>query len=242
MSADAGDDVLSIHGLTVHYGKIRALGGVDLRVRRSRIATIVGSNGAGKTTLMKTVIGLIKPSAGGIRFEGRDITAAKVEDIAGTGISLVPEGRRLFANMTVLDNLKMGAYRRSDHKAVRADLEQCLQHFPVLGERIGSPARTLSGGQQQMLAVARALMSAPRLLMLDEPSIGLAPAMVETIAGIVRTISGTGVDILLVEQNAHMALQLADDAFVLENGEIVMSGAAKDLAGTDFVRGAYLSV
>jgi branched-chain amino acid transport system ATP-binding protein len=234
--------VLVIEDLCVNYGKVRAVSDIRLSVESGRIATMIGTNGAGKTTILKAVTGLIKPASGRILFSGDDIAGLEPDVIVGRGISLVPEGRRLFPYMSVLENLELGAYLRSDASAVRRDLEKILNYFPALKTRLDDRAANLSGGQQQMVAVGRALMAAPRLLLLDEPSVGLAPTIVETIAAIIRNISNDGTDILLVEQNAHMALALADQAYVLENGRIAMVGPAKDLAASDHVRQLYLSV
>ena len=238
----AADSVLEIAGLTVGYGAVTVVNDLTLRVRRNRIATIVGSNGAGKTTVMKTIAGLLTPAAGSIRFEGRDIAGMASDDIVRAGLALVPEGRRLFGSMTVLDNLRTGAYLRSDKKEVAQSLEMVFGYFPILAERRQQIARSLSGGQQQMLAVGRALMSKPRLLLLDEPSIGLAPVVVDQIADIVVTVSKGGTDVLIVEQNAALALELAEDAYVLENGRLAMEGRASELAQSDAVRQAYLGM
>jgi branched-chain amino acid transport system ATP-binding protein len=238
----AGDNVLEIMGLTVGYGAVTVVNDLTLRVRRNRIATIVGSNGAGKTTVMKTIAGLLKPMAGSIKFEGRDISGMASDDIVRSGIALVPEGRRLFGSMTVLDNLRAGAYLRTDKAEIAQSLETVFAYFPILAERRQQIARSLSGGQQQMLAVGRALMSKPRLLLLDEPSIGLAPVVVDLIASIVTTVSKAGVDVLIVEQNAALALELAEDAYVLENGRLAMEGKASELAQSDAVRAAYLGM
>jgi len=234
--------ILSVEGLAVDYGKVRAVGDINLTVERGRIATMIGANGAGKTTVLKAITGLVKPVAGRIMMEGRDIAGLESDRIVACGISLVPEGRRLFPSMTVLENLELGAYLRTDAVAIQRDLERTLTYFPVLKDRLGERAMNLSGGQQQMVAVGRALMAAPRLLLLDEPSVGLAPAIVQTIASIIRSISQDGTDVLLVEQNAHMALALADRAYVLENGRIAMVGQADELAASDHVRQLYLSV
>ena len=236
------EPILEVAGLEVHYGKVHALSGVDLAVEPGAITAIVGSNGAGKTTMLKAVMGLIIPSAGTVRFMGEELRGREVDEIVVRGLTLVPEGRRLFGSMTVQENLEVGAYRRRDSTAVRRDHERVLGYFPFLGERLGQPAMSLSGGQQQMLALARALMSAPRLLMLDEPSNGLAPAIVETIEDIIRTVHDDGVGILLVEQNAHMALDISERAYVLENGAMVMHGHSRDLARSDTVRKAYLGM
>ncbi|MCP1335522.1 ABC transporter ATP-binding protein [Futiania mangrovi] len=236
------DPVLVVEDLYIAYDGVPAVDGVSLAVERGQITTIVGSNGAGKTTLMKAVAGLLKPTGGRIRFGGDDITGLSADQVVLRGLTLVPEGRRLFPTMSVRDNLRTGAYTRKDEAAVRADFEKVLTYFPILKERLEQQAGSLSGGQQQMLAVGRALMAAPKLLMLDEPSIGLAPTVVETIAEIIRTISANGVDILLVEQNAHMALELAEKAYVLENGEITLSGSGAELMESDKVREAYLGL
>ncbi len=237
-----GDTVLSVDGLAVDYGKVRAVSDIKVEVQRGRIATMIGSNGAGKTTVLKAITGLVKPSAGQILLDGENLAGLEADRIVGRGVSLVPEGRRLFPSMTVLENLELGAYLRFDTAGIARDLERILDYFPALRDRLQARAMNLSGGQQQMVAVARALMAAPRLLLLDEPSVGLAPAIVETIASIIRSISENGTDILLVEQNAHMALALADRAYVLENGRIAMVGPAKELAASDHVRQLYLSV
>ncbi len=236
------DIVLDIAGLSVAYGQVSVVNELTLQVRRGRIATIVGSNGAGKTTVMKTVVGLLAPVAGTIRFEGSDIAGLPSDDIVRAGLALVPEGRRLFRSMTVLDNLRTGAYLRDDKAAVAQSLELVFSYFPILAERRQQIAGNLSGGQQQMLAVGRALMSKPRLLLLDEPSIGLAPVVVDQIADIVTTVSRSGTDVLMVEQNAALALELAQDAYVLENGRLVMQGPAAELAQSDAVRQAYLGM
>ncbi|WP_339635594.1 ABC transporter ATP-binding protein [uncultured Sneathiella sp.] len=236
------NDILSIDDLYVSYGGVPALEGVSLSVRQGEITTIIGANGAGKTTLMKAVAGLLTPAQGKIRFHGQDITGLTPAETVAQGLTLVPEGRRLFPTMSIRDNLMSGAYIRTDKEAIQKDLETVLDYFPVLTDRLSMPANSLSGGQQQMLAVGRALMASPKLLMLDEPSIGLAPTIVETIANIIQTISGNGVEILLVEQNAHMALELADQAYVLENGQITLQGKGHELSQNDKVREAYLGL
>jgi len=236
------DPILSVSDLDVDYDGVSAIQAVSLVIRRGRITTIIGSNGAGKSTLLKTIAGLLKPSAGSILFDGKKITGLSADAVVAEGISLVPEGRRLFSSMTVRENLAIGAYRRNDKEAIKRDLDRVLSYFPVLAERLEAMAGFLSGGQQQMVAVGRSLMSDPRLLMLDEPSIGLAPVIVETISAIIRAISKDGIDVLLVEQNAQMALHLSEDAYVMENGEIVMSGASADLVGSEQVRQAYLGI
>ena len=236
------DVVLELSGVNIAYGQVRAANDISLTVRRGRIATLIGSNGAGKTTIMKGITGLVPLSSGRIRFRGQDIAGVSVESIVSTGISLVPEGRRLFPTMSVRENLEIGAYLRTESVAVAADFDLVMDYFPALRERLGEPARNLSGGQQQMVAIGRALMSGPKLLLLDEPSIGLAPAIVQTIGTIIRTISQSGVDVLLVEQNAQMALRLSEDAYVLENGAIVMRGLAAELEKSEAVRAAYLGM
>ena len=234
--------VLELAGVTVTYGQVRAADNISMTVLRGRIATLIGSNGAGKTTIMKGITGLVPLAAGRIRYRGQDMTGKPVDQIVAAGISLVPEGRRLFPTMSVRENLEIGAYLRTEPAAIRTDFERVMEYFPALRERLEEPARNLSGGQQQMVAIGRALMSGPKLLLLDEPSIGLAPAVVQTIVTIIRTISQSGVDVLLVEQNAHMALRLSDDAFVLENGAIVMQGLAAELEQSEAVRAAYLGM
>ncbi len=236
------DAVLEIAGLTISYGQVRAVSDIHLSVLSGRITTLIGSNGAGKTTIMKGVTGLKQVASGDVRFRGEQLIGRQVDAIVAAGISLVPEGRRLFPTMSVRENLEIGAYRRSDPAAVRADFDRVLDYFPALRERLDARAMALSGGQQQMVAIGRALMSGPKLLLLDEPSIGLAPTVVQTIGQIIQTISRSGVDVLLVEQNAHMALKLSDDAYVLENGAIVMQGNAQDLMRSEAVREAYLGL
>jgi branched-chain amino acid transport system ATP-binding protein len=240
MSADAA--VLDVAGLCVAYGNVPAVDDVTFQVRRGSITTIIGSNGAGKTTILKSLLGLVPASRGRVRFEDADITRAGINEVVARGIALVPEGRRLFKQMTVRENLMTGAYNRRDKVAIAADLQRALGYFPALEPRLHARAMDLSGGQQQMVAVARALMAAPRLLLLDEPSIGLAPAVVKTIAAILREINRNGVDILLVEQNSHMALRLSDYGYVLENGRMVLDGPAAELLESDMVRRAYLGI
>ncbi|WP_293963074.1 ABC transporter ATP-binding protein [Sneathiella sp.] len=234
--------ILSIHDLFVSYSGVPALEGVSLSVKQGQITTIVGANGAGKTTLMKAVAGLLTPSKGKIEFQGKDIMGLTPAQTVSSGLTLVPEGRRLFPTMNIRDNLMSGAYVRMDKVAIEKDLETVLDYFPVLKDRLHMPANSLSGGQQQMLAVGRALMASPKLLMLDEPSIGLAPTIVDTIANIIQTVSENGVEVLLVEQNAHMALELADEAYVLENGQITLHGKGQELIQNDKVREAYLGL
>ncbi len=233
---------LAVADLIVRYGPVPAVDGVSFTIAAGAITTIIGSNGAGKSTIMKALTGLVKPAAGQVLLYGNDVTGAEPDELVRQGLSLVPEGRRLFASMTVVENLQIGAHTRRDEAAVARDLERVLDYFPVLRERLKSLAGSLSGGQQQMLAVGRALMAAPRLLLLDEPTIGLAPVMVDTIAEIIRAIACSGVDVLLVEQNAEMALGIADEAFIVERGKVVMAGKASALASSDEVRRAYLGI
>ncbi len=234
--------MLSIDDLNVHYGAIHALQGITLSVEQGQIVTLIGCNGAGKSTTLRTISGLFRPSAGRITFEGRSIAGAGPHDIVRLGIVQAPEGRGIFANLTVNENLELGAFARSDSSGIARDRQRALALFPRLKERLKQNAGTLSGGEQQMLAIARALMAKPRLLLLDEPSLGLAPQVVQLIFRIIREINQAGTTILLVEQNAHMALEVANHAYVLEVGRIVMSGPARELARSDEVRKAYLGV
>jgi branched-chain amino acid transport system ATP-binding protein len=234
--------LLEISDLHVAYGAIKAIHGVNLAIEAGEIMSLIGANGAGKTTTLKTISGLLKPSQGKILFEGKSIVGAAPHKIVRLGLAHAPEGRGVFANLTVAENLQLGAYARADSKQIRSDRERALEFFPKLAERLSQNAGTLSGGEQQMLAIARALMARPRLLLLDEPSLGLAPQIVQTIFRIIREINAQGTTILLVEQNAHMALKVAHHASVLETGEIVMSGTAKELAASDEVRKCYLGV
>jgi branched-chain amino acid transport system ATP-binding protein len=230
--------LLRVEALSVAYGAILALREVDFEVRSGEIVTLIGSNGAGKSTLMRTVSGLLRPRAGRIWFEGTDITGERADRRVARGISQVPEGRRIFANLTVRENLQMGAYLR---RAGDGDaFERALTLFPRLRERLGQSAGTLSGGEQQMLAIGRALMAQPRLLLLDEPSLGLAPLLVQQIFAIIREINVQGTTVVLVEQNARQALRVAKRAYVLETGAVTLAGAAPDLARDERVRRAYL--
>ncbi len=234
--------MLEIRNLAVRYGAIQALHKVDLRVELGQIVTLIGCNGAGKTTTLRAIAGMVKPAAGDILFEGQSIVGCKPHEIVERGISMSPEGRGIFSNLTVAENLQIGAYTRRDPVEIARDRERMLETFPRLRERLKQNAGTLSGGEQQMLAIARALLSRPRLLLLDEPSLGLAPQVVQTIFKIICEINKAGTTILLVEQNAHMALHTADDAYVMEVGEIVMHDKASVLAESDDVRKAYLGV
>lgn len=234
--------MLRVESIHVRYGAIEALHGVSLEVPAGKIVTLIGGNGAGKSTTLRSISGLVKPSKGAVEFEGKGITGLPPHEIVALGIAQAPEGRGIFPNLTVDENLDLGAYQRRDHDGVRKDRERALTLFPRVRERLKQLAGTLSGGEQQMLAIARALLARPRLLLLDEPSLGLAPQIVQTIFRIIREINAEGVTVLLVEQNAHMALEAAHFAYVLEVGKIVMSGEAKALAKSDEVRKAYLGV
>ena len=232
--------MLLVENINVYYGAIHALKGVSVEVKEGEIVTLIGANGAGKSTTLRTISGMLKPKTGKILFEGQDIAGMAAQNIVKLGISQVPEGRRIFANMSVLENLELGAYIRNDSKEIKEDLEKIFKRFPRLAERKTQMAGTLSGGEQQMLAMGRAMMSRPRILLLDEPSMGLAPLLVKEIFSIIQDINATGTTILLVEQNAHMALSIAHKAYVLETGRISLSGTAKELAASEEVRKAYL--
>ena len=233
-------DMLTVEDINVYYGAIHAIKGISLSVAKGGITTLIGSNGAGKSTTLHTISGLLKPKTGKITFEGQDITGKPAHKIVGMGLSQVPEGRHVFANMTVMENLDLGAYLRRDKEEINKDLTDVFTKFPRLLERKDQIAGTLSGGEQQMLAMGRALMSKPRLMMLDEPSMGLAPILVEQIFEIIRDMNAAGTTILLVEQNAQMALSVANRAYVMETGRITMEGDADDLMHDDNVRKAYL--
>ena len=232
--------MLKIDNINVYYGAIHALKGISVEVNEGEIVTLIGANGAGKSTILRTISGLLKPKDGQIDFEGKGIAGMAAQEIVKLGISQVPEGRRVFANMSVLENLELGAYIRSDRKGIQEDMEKVFIKFPRLAERRSQLSGTLSGGEQQMLAMGRALMSRPRLLLLDEPSMGLAPLLVKEIFSIVKEINASGTTVLLVEQNAHMALSIAHRAYVLETGRITLSGDAKELAESEEIRKAYL--
>ena len=232
--------LLRLEQLQVAYGGIRAVKGVDLEVGQGELVCLIGANGAGKTTTLRAVTGLVRAAAGRVLYDGQDITGLKVPQIARRGLALVPEGRGVFAQLSIEENLAMGAYARNDRAGIAADVERAFTLFPRLKERRSQTAGTLSGGEQQMLAIARALMSRPRLLLLDEPSMGLAPLMVERIFEVVRTIAAEGVTLLLVEQNARLALETSHRGYVLEGGLVAFSGRAADLLGDPRVREAYL--
>jgi branched-chain amino acid transport system ATP-binding protein len=231
--------LLAVRDLEVAYGNILALHGIDLEVRKGEIVTLIGANGAGKTTTLRTISGLLKPRAGEVRFEGENISGLKPHLIASKGLSHVPEGRGIFANLTVYENLELGAYLRKDAIS-KKELEHVFALFPILKERMKQNAGTLSGGEQQMLAISRALMSRPSVLLLDEPSLGLAPQLVQTIFRVIRDINAEGTTILLVEQNAHMALVTAHRGYIMEVGRITHADETKALLASDRVRKAYL--
>ncbi|MGA8807649.1 MAG: ABC transporter ATP-binding protein [Thermoanaerobaculia bacterium] len=231
--------LLSVSNLEVAYGNIPALRGIDLDVNKGEIVTLIGANGAGKTTTLRTISGLLKPRVGEVTYDGRAITGIKPHVITAMGVSHVPEGRGIFANLTVNDNLELGAYLRKD-KIKQSEYERIFTLFPVLKERIKQSAGTLSGGEQQMLAISRALMSKPQVLLLDEPSLGLAPQMVQTIFRVIKEINAEGTTILLVEQNAHMALVTAHRGYVMETGRIVLTDGTKALLASDRIKKAYL--
>lgn len=232
--------MLKVEGINVYYGNIQALKGVSLEINQGEIVTLIGANGAGKSTLLKTISGLLKPKQGQIIYEGQSIAGKAAQSIVKMGISHVPEGRRVFANMTVEENLDLGAYLRKDKAGIKEDLGKVFDLFPRLLERRKQLAGTLSGGEQQMLAMGRALMARPRLLVLDEPSMGLAPLLVKTIFRIIEEINATGTTVLLVEQNANMALSIANRAYVIETGRVVLSGTADELNSSEQVKMAYL--
>ncbi|MFJ8245618.1 ABC transporter ATP-binding protein [Peribacillus asahii] len=232
--------MLKIEDINVYYGNIQALRGISMDINKGEIVTLIGANGAGKSTLLKTISGLLKPKQGKILFEGESIGGKAAQSIVKLGISHVPEGRRVFANMTVEENLELGAFLRKDKAGIKQDLEKVYTLFPRLLERVKQQSGTLSGGEQQMLAMGRALMARPRLLLLDEPSMGLAPLLVKQIFNIVEEINKGGTTILLVEQNANLALSIADRAYVVETGSIVLSGEAEALTASEEIKKAYL--
>lgn len=232
--------MLEVKNLNVHYGVIQALKDISLTVNQGEIVTLIGANGAGKTTTLRTISGLIKATSGEILLEGKNITTLPAPDRVQQGISQVPEGRRIFPPMSVLENLEMGAFLRKDKADIKKDIEMVYDLFPILGKRRKQSAGTLSGGEQQMLAMGRALMSRPRILLLDEPSMGLAPLLVREIFEIIKNINQNGTTILLVEQNASMALSIAHRAYVLENGSIVISGTGEELAKSGEIQKSYL--
>ena len=232
--------MLRVEDINVYYGAIHAIKGISLEVNDGEIVALIGSNGAGKSTTLRTISGLMKPKTGRIMYDGEDITGVPAHKIVGKGLCQVPEGRHVFANMTVMENLELGAYLRTDKEGIAKDMEMVFEKFPRLLERKNQLSGTLSGGEQQMLAMARALMSRPKLLLLDEPSMGLAPLLIKEIFNIIKEINASGTTVLLVEQNANMALSIADKAYVLETGRITLSGTAAELASSEEVRKAYL--
>lgn len=232
--------MLAVKDIDVYYGNIQALKGVTVTVEEGEIVTLIGANGAGKSTLLKTLSGLLKPKSGTIEFLGNSIAGKPAQGIVKSGISHVPEGRRVFANLTVEENLELGAFLRRDKKGIDADMKKVYDTFPRLLERRKQMSGTLSGGEQQMLAMGRAIMAKPKLLLLDEPSMGLAPLMVKTIFEVVKDINAQGTTILLVEQNANMALSVASRGYVIETGKVVLSGSADELQSSEEVRKAYL--
>ena len=232
--------LLKVTDLCVSYGGIEALKGISFDVEEGQIVTLIGANGAGKSTTLRAISGLVHPSGGTVEFAGKDVTGADTQKIVEGGIALVPEGRRVFPNLTVLENLKIGAYLRRDDAAVRQDLEEIFELFPRLKERQWQLAGTLSGGEQQMLAVGRAMMTRPKLMMMDEPSLGLAPLVVKDIFRIIQILKQRGITILLIEQNANAALKCADYGFVMETGRITLSGTGAELLSNEQVKAAYL--
>lgn len=237
---DMAKPMLKIDDINVYYGAIHALKGISLEVDEGEIVTLIGANGAGKSTTLRTISGLLKPKTGAIDFQGQDIAGVPAHEIVKRGISQVPEGRRIFAEMTVRENLDLGAFTRKDKDGIAADMKHVFELFPRLEERRDQVAGTLSGGEQQMLAMGRALMSRPKLLLLDEPSMGLAPLLIREIFNIIVDINKSGTTVLLVEQNANMALSIASRAYVLETGRITLSGSAAELAASEEVKKAYL--
>ncbi len=234
--------LLSVDSLWVSYGAIQALRGISLHVGAGEVVTLIGGNGAGKSTTLRTISGMLQPKSGTITFNGEAIQGRPPHRLVQMGLVQVPEGRGIFANLTVEENLQIGAFARRDHAAIRKDRERVLALLPRIGERLRQQAGTLSGGEQQMLAIARALLARPRLLMLDEPSLGLAPQVVQTVFQVIEQVASEGTTILLIEQNASMALKVANRAYVIEVGEIQMEGPAGELAASDAVRKAYLGV
>lgn len=232
--------MIKIDSLVVSYGGIEALKGVSLEVPRGKIVTLVGANGAGKSTTLKSIVGLVKPKSGTIDYEGKDLTKLKTEVMVKEGIALVPEGRRVFSDLTVLENLKIGAYTRKDSKGIAEDLEKVYSLFPRLKERTWQVSGTLSGGEQQMLAIGRALMSRPKLIMMDEPSLGLAPIIVKELFAIIKKINEEGTTVLLIEQNANAALKIADIGYIMETGRITLTGTGKELLNNEEIKKAYL--
>jgi branched-chain amino acid transport system ATP-binding protein len=232
--------MLTLQDVRVFYGAIQAVKGISLEVRERELVAIVGANGAGKTTTLRTISGIYRPTTGSITFEGRNLAALPSHEIVALGISQAPEGRQIFGSLSVRDNLMLGATRRADRAGITQELDYLVSLFPVLGDRMNQSGGTLSGGEQQMLAIARALMAKPRLLLLDEPSLGLAPMLVNRIFAVISRLKETGVTILLVEQNARKALEIADRAYVMETGRVILAGDARELAANSEIEKAYL--
>jgi branched-chain amino acid transport system ATP-binding protein len=232
--------MLTLQDVRIFYGAIQAVKGISLEVRERELVTIVGANGAGKTTTLRTISGIYRPTTGSITFEGRNLAALPSHEIVALGISQAPEGRQIFGSLSVRDNLMLGATRRADRAGIAQELDYLVSLFPVLGERMNQSGGTLSGGEQQLLAIARALMAKPRLLLLDEPSLGLAPMLVNRIFAVISRLKETGVTILLVEQNARKALEIADRAYVMETGRVILAGDARELAANPEIEKAYL--
>ena len=232
--------MLKVENLVVSYGGIEALKGISLEVPEGEIVTIIGANGAGKSTLLRSIIGLVKTESGSIKYDDKELTNLRSQDIVAQGISLVPEGRRVFPNLSVLENLRIGAYMRKDAEGIRNDIEAIFEKFPRLKERNWQMAGTLSGGEQQMLAVGRAMMSRPKLLLMDEPSLGLAPLIIKNIFEIIKQLNKEGITVLLIEQNANMALKVAHLAYVLETGKITLRGTGRELLENPQIAAAYL--
>jgi len=234
--------LLEVDNVHAYYGNVHALKGISITVEDGEIVTLIGANGAGKSTTLKTISGLLSPRQGEVRLEGTSLKHYRAHEIVERGVVQVPEGRRVFGQLTVMENLEMGAYTRTDHEAIKRDLDRMFTLFPRLKERKGQVAGTLSGGEQQMLSTARALMAEPRILLMDEPSMGLAPVLVDSIFETIQELHHAGTTILLVEQNARMALQVANRGYVMQTGEIVLSGAASELRANETVRKAYLGI
>jgi len=234
--------VLSVEGLECRYGKVAAVRELSLEVRRGELVSLIGANGAGKTTTLKAISGVLPPSAGRILFEGEDITRASARRVLRLGLAHCPEGRRVFPYMTVRENMELGCYLRRDKDGIAADMRRLFERFPILGERATQAAGTLSGGEQQMLAISRALMSRPKLIMFDEPSLGLAPNIVERMFDVIRQIRAEGVTVIMVEQNAAAALELSDRSYVLEQGRVILSGSGEALRNDPQVKHAYLGI
>jgi branched-chain amino acid transport system ATP-binding protein len=234
--------LLEVDNVHAYYGNVHALKGISITVEDGEIVTLIGANGAGKSTTLKTISGLLSPRQGEVRLEGTSLKNYRAHEIAARGVVQVPEGRRVFGQLTVMENLEMGAYTRTDHEAIKRDLDRMFALFPRLKERKGQVAGTLSGGEQQMLSTARALMAEPRILLMDEPSMGLAPVLVDSIFETIQELHHAGTTILLVEQNARMALQVANRGYVMQTGEIVLTGSASELRANETVRKAYLGI